>query len=335
MIGKRALLTCALERGGLHRLLEATPSWSGLLVLNYHRIGDPDGSPLDWGLWSAGEQQFAEQVRYLAKHFDLIGLQALDDVLEGRRGRHVMITFDDGYRDNYEAAFPILQTHGAPAVFFLTSGFLDDRPVAWWDEIAWMVRTSDQRGIDMPGWLDEPLRFDEPGRQQAVERLLRRFKQLPHARTSDFLDALAETTGSGRCPRRVGDALWMDWSMVREMRAGGMDIGAHTVTHPVLANLPADQQRREIEDSRRRIEMELGEPVQAFSYPVGQPESYNHDTRTALRQSGIHRGFTYHGGYVPSNASGVDRLAIPRVAIERETDAASLRSLTTLPQLFA
>ncbi|QDU37904.1 Polysaccharide deacetylase [Maioricimonas rarisocia] len=335
MIGKRALLTCALEAGGLHRLLEATPSWSGLLVLNYHRIGDPTGSPLDWGLWSAGEKQFADQVRYLARHFDVVGLESLDEILEGRRGRHVMITFDDGYRDNYEAAFPILQAHGVPAVFFLTSGFLDDRPVAWWDEIAWMIRTSRKTDINLPGWLDDRLMFDEPDRQQAVDALLRIYKQLPHDRTANFLDNVANATGSGRCPRHVGDSLWMDWSMVREMRAGGMDIGAHTVTHPVLANLPADRQQIEIENSRQRIETELGEPVRAFSYPVGQPESYNADTQAALQRSGIRWAFTYHGGYVPAHSNALNPLALPRAAVERETDSASLRSLVTLPQLFA
>ncbi|MFG0294276.1 MAG: polysaccharide deacetylase family protein [Maioricimonas sp. JB045] len=335
MIGKRALLTSALEAGGLHRLLEAAPTWNGLVVLNYHRIGDPAGSPLDWGLWSAGEQQFADQVRYLAAHFNVIGLDDLDDVLDGRRGRHVMITFDDGYRDNYEAAFPILQAYGVPAVFFLTSGFLDDRPVAWWDEIAWMVRCSRRTGIELPGWLEEPLAFDEPDRQQAIEQLLRLYKRLAPDRTSDFLGDLADVTGSGRCPHDVADALWMDWAMVREMRAGGMDIGAHTVSHPVLANLPAEEQLNEILTSRRRIESELGQAVRAFSYPVGQPESYDDNTRSALELAGVRWAFTYHGGYVRSSTGAGDRLSLPRAAVERETGPAELRSLLTLPQVFA
>lgn len=153
--------------------------------------------------------------------------------------------------------------------------------------------------------------FDEPDRQQAIEQLLRLYKQLPHDRTSDFLGDLADATGSGRCPHDVADALWMDWAMVREMRAGGMDIGAHTVSHPVLANLPAEEQLNEILTSRRRIESELGQAVRAFSYPVGQPESYDDNTRSALELAGIRWAFTYHGGYVRSSTGAGDRLALP------------------------
>ena len=126
-------------------MLESVPVWNGLLVLNYHRIGSPNGSLFDHDLWSATQDDFDEQVRLLAANFDVIGLDdlrpALDDLCAGARRswqsrRFVMITFDDGYRDNFELAFPVLESHGVPGVFFITSGFLDSGRLAWWDEIA-------------------------------------------------------------------------------------------------------------------------------------------------------------------------------------------------------
>ena len=102
-----------LEKSGGRRLLGAILRWSGVLCLNYHRIGDASASHFDWGLWSAGADAFEDQVRFLESHCNLIGPGDLPDVLARGKGRFVLLTFDDGYRDNYEIAFPILKRHNA------------------------------------------------------------------------------------------------------------------------------------------------------------------------------------------------------------------------------
>lgn len=330
---KRGLLAHALDLTGCGRMLRATSSWEGLLVMNYHRIGNRHQSLLDRNLWSATDEDFDAQMAMITREFDVIGLNDLDAVFTYRRGRFVMVTFDDGYLDNFTNAFPILKKYGVPATFFITTGFLDVPMVPWWDEIAWMVRTSPLDGLDVNPWTTTPVPFDEPHREAAIGRLLAIYKRLSGSLTNDYLAFLGEALRSGRCPHQIADELWMKWDMIREMKAAGMSFGGHTVTHPVLANLPADEQDQEIGECRKRLIAELGEPIDAFSYPVGGRNSYNEATRTSVVRHGFRFVFNYQGGFCRHGHK--DRLAIPRTAIETDVDSSMFRALTTLPQLFA
>jgi len=196
-----------------------------VLVLNYHRVGNGDELPFDRALWSADEEAFTNQVKFCRSQLDVIAPDDLQRVVSKGRGRYALITFDDGYRDNYEIAFPILKSEGVPATFFVATGPVDSPHVPWWDEIAWMVRTSKQHQLKLSGWLPAPVSFDEPSREVAVRTLLRAYKALPVEFVSRYLDAVAEGTGSGRCGAELGKDFWMDWNMLREMRRAGMTIG--------------------------------------------------------------------------------------------------------------
>lgn len=332
-LSKRALLSQALDITGCGRALRAARIWEGVLILNYHRIGDPHQSLLDRNLWSATVEDFDYQVGLAARNFDIIGLSDLEQALKERHGRFVMFTFDDGYRDNYALAYPVLRSHNVPATFFVTTGFLDSPQVPWWDEIAWMVRSSPLSALDVNRWTSTPAPFDEPHREQAIRRLLNVYKGLPGESTDDYMQFLSEALQCGRCPASVATDLWMTWDMIREMRAGGMTFGGHTVSHPILANQSAQQQDWEISECKRRLVEELGEPIYAFSFPVGGPSSFNAFTRTSLTTHGFRIAFTYYGTYCrPGHA---DLHAISRSAIETDIDQPQFRAVVTLPQLFA
>ena len=330
---KRSLLAQTLDVSGCGRALRSVHAWKGVLILNYHRIGDARHSLLDRNLWSATEEDFERQIAFIAAQFDVIGLPDFERALAEPHGRHVMVTFDDGYRDNYSLAHPILKRHGVPATFFLTTGFIDTPQVPWWDEIAWMVRASRLSALDVNRWTSSPVPFDDPDREIAIARLLSVFKGLPGEVTEDYLEFLAEALQTGRCPKQVAHELWMTWDMIREMKSNGMTFGGHTVTHPILANLSSQQQDWEVGECKRRLIEELEEPIEAFSYPVGGRSSFNAFTRAALAQHGFRWGFTYLGGYCRSGHR--DPYAIHRTAIELDVDPSQFRAITTLPQLFA
>lgn len=332
-LGKKELFANVLERSGCNRLLQSAGTWRGLLTLNYHRIGDGSQSLFDRPLWSASEEEFESQVNYLARNFDVIGLDDLDDVFDARRGRHVLITFDDGYRDNFEAAYPILASADVPAAFFIATGFIDKPSVPWWDEIAWMTRSSQRTGLPRNVWTIQPVEFDEPDRANAIRQLLSVYKQLEGHETARFLNFLGEATGSGRCPKAEANDLWMTWDMIREMRQGGMSFGAHTETHQLLARLQPEEQDREIRRSKCRLEVQLNESITAFSYPVGKPGAFDEVTRACLQDHGFRWAFSYYGGY--ADYRGYDRLDMPRVAVEVETGESMFRSMTSLPRVFA
>ncbi|MBA4029905.1 MAG: polysaccharide deacetylase [Planctomyces sp.] len=329
---KQELFAKALTTSGCGSLLRRCPTWRGVLILNYHRIGDGSNSLLDRELWSASIEDFEYQVRRVSLDFDVIGPNDLTHAFNQRRGRYVMLTFDDGYIDNYEFAYPILKAFNTTCVFFLTTGFIDQRSVPWWDEIAWMVRTSRGSGLAASEWIPEPIAFDEPDRQRAVKLLLKRYKILNGSRTKAYVEYLADALGTGRAPTEIGDRLWMDWNQIREMQRDGMVFGGHTSTHPILANLSRAEQDVEIGTCQARLTEELGHPCRWFSFPVGGRGSFNNDTRELLAYHGFDWSFTYFGGY--GQAAKLDPHAVPRTAVETHVTRDLFDAILTLPQCF-
>jgi peptidoglycan/xylan/chitin deacetylase (PgdA/CDA1 family) len=312
--GKRTLAAAALNRPTIRRV----STWRGVLILNYHRIGDAEVSDVDRSLWSATTEQFDAQLAEVVRNADVIGPPDLEAVVRRGRGRHVMLTFDDGYRDNYEIAYPLLQAHNVPATFFLTTGFLDAPRAAWWDEIAWMVRHGDSPPADA-----EPV----------IRGLTEQYKHLRASETERFLDDLAERTGAGRCSPAVGAREWMTWDMAREMRRGGMWLGGHTVHHPILSSLPAAGQRREIAACASRFEAELGQPMNLFAYPVGSRAAFTPETARILRRHRVRQAFSFYGGY--QRMHEWNAMDIPRAHVGPWCDPRQLRAMLSFPQLFA
>lgn len=333
---KRDWIARVLDATGIRRIAGGITSWSGVLCLNYHRIGSANGSPFDHGLWSADEEAFDFQVRFLKSYADIVRPEDLSEVRTRNAGRFILITFDDGYRDNFTAAFPILKRNGVPATFFIGTGFLDSPKLPWWDEIAWMIRTSAKQKTAVPPWVPETIPLDtpkSPHREEAVRIFLRAFKAMPSTENAAYLTALSEALGTGRYVEKIPNELWMTWDMVREMRANGMSFGGHTVSHPILSRMPHDQQFQEIVECGRRFEKELGEPMRWFSYPVGSANSFDARTRDSLKRAGVTFAFSYYGGY--RTFGNWDDYDIRRVAIESYTSPALFKSIVSLPQFFA
>lgn len=331
--GKRELLARTLEVSGCGRMLRSVSAWRGVLILNYHRIGEPNASPLDRHLFSATAADFEQQVAFLVRNFEVIGLSDLGTALRDSRGRFVMITFDDGYRDNFTTAFPILKSYGATATFFIATGFLDRPSVPWWDELAWMIRTTTRSCLPANEWLPNSMSLADADRKSAFARVLAIWKSMGTDLTGEFLSFLADELGTGRCPESLATDLWMTWDMLREMQSRGMSFGAHTVTHPILANATGDRQDWEISESRRRLEAELGRPIDAFSYPNGLSSSFNELTRAALRSHQFRWAFCHAGRYCAPGRN--DAFALARSPIETDIDLPMFRAITTLPQLFS
>lgn len=323
----------ALEVSGLGSLLRRLDTWRGILVFAYHRIGDPAGSALFHDMWTVSTADFERQVAVLAREADVISGDDLDRVVRRRRGRHVMITFDDGYRDAYEEAYPVLQRHGLSATFFLTTGFLDRRRPAWWDRIAWMAQASVRPTLVLSGWLPRPLSLDASAKDATIRTLVNRYASLPGDRTRAYLEAVGEATGSGQFPVDLADEAWMTWDMAREMRDGGMTFGNHTVGHPVLARHPMPRQAREIAEAGRRIQEELGGPAKLFSYPVGGRDAFDRRTRAALASAGVRYAFSCYGGV--ARFDSWDSYDIRRASPPQSAREDRLRSAVTLPQAFA
>lgn len=329
-MSKRAKLVDLLSTTHVLPWLATHPRWNGVVVLTYHRIGDPAGSPLDRNVFSATADEFDAQISFLKQESDIVRPGDIPELIR-RPGRHVMITFDDGYRDNFDLAFPVLSAHGVPATFFLCTGFLDGQVMAWWDEIAWLVRSSPLREIRLLPWLETPIRVGPLETDAAIQTVLARYKSLPTLAAQEMLAALRDRCGSPALDAGITDTVWMTWAMAREMAAAGMEIGGHTVTHPLLGRLDAAAQQAEIAGGQHRIAEELGRPATAFAYPVGSADAFDETTKSAVADAGFRLAFSFHGGY--ARAAAWDPFDIPRTYIATGTGIPTLRAILAIPQV--
>ncbi|HEV2974712.1 MAG TPA: polysaccharide deacetylase family protein [Solirubrobacteraceae bacterium] len=322
----------ALTGPALGRLARRAPKWRGVVVLNYHRVGRSAGQQWDRTLWNADEETFDAQLATLAREAEVV---TPDDVAllpsDRRPGRRVMLTFDDGYRDNYELAFPLLRRHGLRATFFIASGFLDVGGAAWWDELAWMVRNASTETLPSGPWSGVPLPLG-PDEDGTVAAVVKGYKALDATQTEEYLERVAAASGAGRCDAEQADSVWMTWKMVREMHAAGMSIGGHTVTHPILARIPAAEQRREIAGSRARLREELDVAMDWFAYPVGSRDAFSERTKQILREHDVRLAFSFYGGY--ARAGAWDPFDVPRVHVGGRHGPELLRATLLLPRLF-
>ncbi len=236
-----------------------------LSILIFHRVL-PAPDPLFPGEPDAA--RFDEILEWVKSWFNVL---PLDEAVRRRAdgtlpARAASITFDDGYADNRVVALPILQRHGITATFFIATGFLDGGSM-WNDRIIAAVRGCSRPGLDLAslGLGIHPL-GTIPAQREAIYALIGKVKYLGVPRRVEIADRIAELAGIG-----VPTDLMLTTAQLRELREAGMQIGAHTVTHPIMARLSLDDARREVTSSRDAIQETLGEPVGLFAYPNGNP----------------------------------------------------------------
>lgn len=329
-MGKKTKTARLLAAPGLRRVLSRALPWEGVLILNYHRVGDGSRSIHDRDLWSASSDAFDAQLSFLKANSDVIALDEIESALARRGSRHVAITFDDGYLDNYELAYPLLRHHRLPAAFFIATGFIDDPRLPWWDEIAMLVRTTTVEQLDLGEWVAGPLLLEGGRRAEVIRTLLGAYKALPGDEAAKLLGRLRE---QARCGSNSAPATkhWMDWTMIRDMAANGMTIGGHTVHHPVLSRRSLAQQRAEISGCAARLRAELGQAMDYFAYPVGSPDAFDERTRQCLQDAGVRLAFSYYGGIATRQSARYD---IPRVAVAARMENHLFRAMAALPQFF-
>lgn len=304
-------------QSGFDRVLRGIQK-NQLTVINYHRIDDPGAA----GIVSfkpnisATPAEFARQLDYLKSRFNIVNTQQIVNHLDGGSTlppNAALITFDDGYLDNLTHALPILRDRGCSALIFLTTNFIDRKQTAYWDYAAACFYLTAKESVDLPllgpvSWMD--------GRQK--DRILlswvERVKMLP---VDEKYRAL------GQLPVRLDvcvpqdelRGLFMNWDQVRQAAAGGMEIGSHTVSHPILSRISAEQVQMELNDARYRIEAELGREISTFAYPNGQARDFSPEIVSAVRDAGYKLAFTLVNGMNEYDRLPQDRLTIRRIFI--------------------
>ena len=276
----------------------------GTLVLLYHRVTDLRRDP--HGL-AVRPDRFAMHCEILKQRCDVVRLREVNPSV-----RQVALTFDDGYADNAGAARSILTNAALPATFFVTVGRVGRPQEAWWDRLEQIFLECDIRAstidVEIAGrrlWADVR---SEAARERAHQAVFWRLRPLPlneiEAVLGDIESQLAVRSFDRESHR---------WMTVDELRSlsttATVDIGAHTLTHPFLPRLSAEEQWREINGSRERLEQMLGTRVSLFSYPYGGPDAVGTMTTDFVRKAGYKVACTATGGMARADCNP---LLIPR-----------------------
>jgi peptidoglycan/xylan/chitin deacetylase (PgdA/CDA1 family) len=297
---------------GVPRLARLLPS-QDLVIFNYHRIGARgETTPFDDGVFGPDVEEFERQMRWLKRNTDVLSEGELLDACDGKRkwrGTCSAVTFDDGYRDCYTRAYPVLKAAGVPAIFFIPTNAVSEGRLTWWDHIAYLVKKSAKREFAFRG------RVYPAGKESSatIAELLRDWRSSGGAATKGFVEELAAAAGAALPSREEERGQLMTWEQVREVAANGIGIGSHSARHDILSHLSPEDQRLELSNSKAAIERALGRAIVSLAYPVGQREHFTAETKRLAEECGYRMAFSFLTG--TATRGRLDRFDIERTVV--------------------
>jgi len=300
-----------------------------LLFLLYHRVREPEHA-FEAAVSCA---TFERQMQFLKKHFDVVSVR---EALRRKQKREISakplaaITFDDGYRDNYSAAYPILKKYSLPATFFLTAGSIGNGEPMWTSRLEAIFKNAEVKELTLET-LSPARSFalgDSRERMKVCHEVKAEMKRVPDSVRQEILEELLEKTGLDpkASPSESEMLSWEEAALLAEDPL--VEIGSHSVSHRMLSRLPAEEVRWELEESRKKIEAELGRPVLFLSYPGN---SYNGTVRDLARMTGYKAAFAV-GRTLSSLEEDLHELK--RVHVEEEPFPVFLAEITGVLPFF-
>lgn len=296
LFGKRSIKS--LVAPFLRGWTETRKSWrqgtdtGQVQILAYHRIvADITQAEQNaiYGLVVSAET-FARHLDLLQKAYEIL---TIDDALAVLRGEHrlgrpaAVITLDDGYRDVYDHAWPVLQRMGVPAVVYVPTALVGTAQLLDHDCLYWLALKAQERGLDLRGPLEEaglsPERAAHWGEARDARQMANHLNYQSVAIRQPIIQSL-ETALSISHADYPEDYALMDWDMIREMAAGGITFGAHSDRHLILTLESEAAAEREIRWSKRVLEEQLNCPIRHFAYPNGH---YNNAVRQMVEGAGF------------------------------------------------
>lgn len=258
------------------------------------------------------EATFARMLEFLARNFRVVSMQTFLEGAENDTSDSkpwCLLTFDDGWRDNYTTAFPLLQRFHVPATIFLVTGMIGTEEVFWVERLREAWKNPLRRG-EIDSIIAEILPGQKEGQETTLEEFIEYTKHRPADDRARLLQRLLP-------PDRLNDRAnsvdrMMSWNEAAELGRDGIDMGAHTVTHPLLTYEDPATVRQELRLSKKALEENLAVKVRAFAYPNGD---WNESVREDVEQAGFQCAFTTRRGWY---RRGGDLFAVPRIMIHEK-----------------
>lgn len=315
-----------------------------LIVLMYHgitknheRLGIED-----YGVNHLDYLEFQKQMKYLSKHYNVISADDLRrNVLEAKPlpKRAVLITFDDGYKNNYTAAFPILKSFEFPAIIFVSPGFISQERPLWVDSIIYSLSKTSKENLELR-FADKIKSFrieTDAEKIRADKEIFLALLNMDIEARQKAIDSITRQTGCDLSKNfsKYEDYTLIPWENLKEMKDNGIYVGSHGQNHLCLAGLTYSRIQEEINLSTQEIFDRVGEKPLFFAYPWGASYTYNDTVKKALRDKGYICAFTSLRG-LNDFSTGIDYFEVKRIGIEAKADFIAFKAaITGLDHFFS
>lgn len=328
----KLLVASILMYSGLLRLIVRHKLRNRVVILTYHRV-------LSAEKWAAShsadgiivtDQTFEKNLEWLRSYLQILSQQELQNCLgenENIPSGSCAITFDDGWLDNFEIAFPILRRHNVPATIFLPVRYVDNTAIFWQEELMMQLVSILKHANDTDlCFLKELTSSNKHPNQKTFRQFIDQLKAGQYKSIEDVFDRIRmrakETTDIDHYDK------YMSWAQLQEMASNGFSFGSHGVSHRRLTQLSTSDCAQELNLSRHELENRLGDPVTTLAYPNGD---YNSAIKTQAKEAGYKLAFTTETGMLGANS---DLLAIPRINIHESCASNKAIFLCTILGIF-
>jgi peptidoglycan/xylan/chitin deacetylase (PgdA/CDA1 family) len=288
---KKQLIASTLNYTGFfdtYALLRKLIAHPVAAIIEYHRIcpleqivGDPN--------LALSPESFEKHVKYLSTKYEILSIDKLAEYVQLKKRpprTAAILTFDDGYRDFFLYAYPILERYKLPATIFLVSGYVGSEDLFWWDKVSHAIFQTSITHLDLEGVGKYQIR-NQLQKSVANKSIVTILRESPENRRNTLARKLldicqVDTNGLGR-------KVHLSWNEIKEMDGKGIEFGAHSVNHPRLPDLSLERANDEIVGSKHALEDNLGKEVAAFCYPYG---FYNSEVINLVKQAGFRSAVT-------------------------------------------
>jgi len=314
-MAKLCLANLMFYTGLIYLIRKISAQKHGLTILAYHRVGS--GDYFGPSGMSETVESFEGQMRYLKNNYNPISLEQAIDLMKIKNklpDNSVAITFDDGYKDNYTNAYPILKKYNIPATIFLTVGAIEENGAIWFDIIANAFRETKQKFIDLSKFhLNKYSLLSVGNKLVATNETISYAKNLKKDERDSFVDYVLHELRVAASDIAGKEEL-LSWDEIKQMSEEGITFGNHGMSHTILTNIQEDKLIDEIVISKNIVKDRSGILTKLFAYPNGKTEDYNQNIGQILEKNNYDAGFTLVKGYNngTSNMFALKRLCISR-----------------------
>jgi len=327
-MNKRELLSSIAVKTGFNGLLGYVQRFGEqkLTILAYHRVMGVDSSsyPFDLSLVSATPKDFEWQLEHITKRFTPIQFEDVIKFID--RGdplpkRPIILSFDDGFDDNYHTVFPIAKRYSIPFSVFLSTDYIGSDDTFWFEKLAYLFSRSQSNTLMATPEIEYTLTDSIEDRRRSYYDFVERIKYFPHIERIQLLECLFERYADvfeDISPDEKKLSQPLTWEHIREMASWGVELGAHGATHNILTTMNDAELNADIAKSKKTIEIELGCDVNLFSYPNGLAEDYGSVAQVALRVAGYKTAVSYVPGNLSIKDIKSERYMLKRVHVDND-----------------